>query len=209
MGPKAGDIQPEAGYGLILVLPGGPGDDSFRGWVRERYDDWVDRGYVFAQLVSKHWQPNPPIIWPTEASPLDGMKFGTEEFVEEVVADVAERVELDRSRIFTVSWSSSGPACYHIASRKKTSVTGSLIAMSIYRRDLLDSTKHLKKRPFFLLHSPTDAKCPLRMAEDGRDALRKYKAVVEWSTYEGGHGWAGDSVEQARHALRWLADQQE
>lgn len=209
MGPKAADTEPEEGWGLILVLPGGPGGADFHGWVRERYDDWVDRGYVMAQLVSKHWRPSPPIVWPTEKSPLEEMEFTTEEFVDQVVEAVAEQVKLDRRRVFTVSWSSSGPACYVVASRKKTPVTGSLIVMSVFRRELLDSTKALRGRPFFLLHSPSDAKCPLRLAEQGRDALLKHRAEVEWRTYEGGHGWAGDSIQQTREGLRWLHDRQD
>ena len=105
------------------------------------------------------------------------------------------------------SRSSSGPACYRIASLKKTLVTGQLIAMSVFHKDRMESLKSTKGRPFFILHSPEDRTCPLKLAEQARDTLRKKGAKVEWATYAGGHGWGGDSEDLARRALHWLDEQ--
>jgi predicted esterase len=135
------------------------------------------------------------------------MRFTTEEFVAAVVEEAAKHVKVDRRRVLTVSWSSSGPACYRIASLADTPVTGSLVAMSVWKPDQMEPLAQTRSRPFFLLHAPDDATCPFADAERARDALRKAGAKVEFATYEGGHGWAGESEEQARRGLRWLAEQ--
>lgn len=205
-GPKAGDSEPAAGWGLVLVLPGGDGSAEFREWVRERYDDWADAGVVFAQLVAPKWTPGQEIVWPTAASKVPEAKFTTEEFVESVVEDVGGRLKVDPKRVVTVSWSSSGPACHRIASLAKTRVTGSLIAMSVFRRSDLEDLSNVKGRPVFLLHAPGDRRCPFRLAEEARDTLTKAGAKVRFETYEGDHGWGGDSVELARKGLLWLLD---
>lgn len=70
----------------------------------------------------------------------------------------------------------------------------------------LDPLVNAKGRPLFLLHSPTDKQCHIEEAEAGRDAAKKAGLDVEWATYEGGHGWAGESETIARRAIRWLAD---
>ncbi len=204
-GPKPLDVEPEKGYGVVLVLPGGDGGEGFREWVRERYDDWVDAGWVFAQPVAPVWVPDQTPVWPTATSPLKGAAFTTEDFVAAVVDEVGTQVRIDRRRVLAVSWSSSGPACWRLLSTKASPIAGHLIAMSVFHPKELEPLSSAKGRPLFLLHSPTDDRCPIAMAERGRDAARKAGLEVEWATYEGGHGWAGDSETIARRALRWLA----
>ena len=205
LGPKPLDVEPEKGYGVVLVLPGGDGGEGFRDFVREHYDDWVDAGWVFAQPVAPAWVPDQNPVWPTEASPLPGAAFTTEDFVAAVLDEVGKQVRIDRRRVLAVSWSSSGPACWRMLSTKASPVAGHLIAMSVFHPKDLEPLSNAKGRPLFLLHSPTDDRCPIAMAEKGRDAARKGGLEVEWATYEGGHGWSGDSETIARRALRWLA----
>jgi len=205
LGPKPLDVEPEKGYGVVLVLPGGDGGEGFRGFVRERYDDWVDAGWVFAQPVAPAWVPDQTPVWPTKTSPLAGAAFSTEVFVAAVVDAIATHVRIDRRRVLAVSWSSSGPACWRMLSTKESPIAGHLIAMSVFHPKELEPLANAKGRPLFLLHSPTDERCPIAMAERGRDAARKAGLEVEWATYEGGHGWGGDSETIARRALRWLA----
>lgn len=199
-GPKAGDAEPADGFGLVLVLPGGDGSAEFRDWIRERYEPWVDASWVWAGLVAPKWSASQEIIWPGAASKVEDMKFTTEDFVAAVVEECAKTVKIDRRRVVAVGWSSSGPALWRMAARKETPVTGFLIAMSVFHPDELDSLANAKGRPVFLLHSPEDDRCPLRLAEQGRDALKKAGAKVGWATYEGGHGWAGESEDHARRA---------
>ncbi len=205
LGPKPLDPAPEAGYGVVLVLPGGDGGAGFRDFVREAYADWVDAGWVFAQLVAPVWVPDQSPVWPTEASPLPGAAFSTEAFVAAVVDEVGTQVRIDRRRVLAVSWSSSGPACWRLLTTKAAPVTGHLIAMSVFHPDELEPFSNAKGRPLFLLHSPSDRTCPLRLAEQGRDAARRAGIEVEWATYEGGHGWEGESPRLARRGLQWLA----
>lgn len=205
LGPKPLDVEPEQGYGVVLVLPGGDGGEGARGFVRGHYDDWVDAGWVFAQPVAPAWVPDQNPVWPTAGSPLAGAAFTTEDFVAAVLDEVGKQVRIDRRRVLAVSWSSSGPACWRMLTTKASPVTGHLIAMSVFHPRELEPLGNGKGRPLFLLHSPTDVKCKIRMAEEGRDAARKAGLEVEWATYEGGHGWGGDSEEVARGALRWLA----
>lgn len=204
-GPKAGDVEPPLGWGVVLVLPGGDGSDKFRKWVRDHYEDWVDAGWVWAQLVAPRWSQDQEIVWPTEKSKVAQMKFTTEEFVAAAVEEIATQTKVDRRRIVAISWSSSGPACWRMLTEKGSPVTAHLIAMSVYKPAELEPLANGKGRPLFLLHSPTDDTCPIAIAEKGRNAARKAGLDVEWATYEGGHGWGGESEDEARRALRWLA----
>ena len=144
------------------------------------------------------------LAYPQMRAAADGVRHNR--FVESVVQDVSGRMKIDPRRIVTVSWSSSGPACHRIGSLAKTSVTGSLIAMSVFRKSDLEAVRNVKGRPVFLLHSPGDKTCPYRMAEEARDTLTKAGANVRFETYEGDHGWGGDSVGLARQGLLWLLD---
>jgi hypothetical protein len=67
----------------------------------------VPAGYLVAQPVAIQWQDDQEIVWPTAKVKADGMKFTTEEFIDSVIDDVSVRHKLDKSHIFTLSWSSS------------------------------------------------------------------------------------------------------
>jgi predicted esterase len=114
-------------------------------------------------------------------------------------------MKLDPGYIFTLSWSSSGTLAYTLALAKKTRVTGSFISMSIYKPSILPPLKPATGRRFYILHSPDDKVCPPRMAEQARDELTKAGAVVQYATYEGGHGWHGDVFGEIRKGVDWLA----
>ena len=91
---------------------------------------------MLAQPVAVKWNERQQIVWPTGKNRVEGMKFSTEEFVDAVIKDVAGKHELDPERIFTLSWSSSGPAAYAVSLTSKR-VTGSFIAMSVFKSDFL------------------------------------------------------------------------
>ena len=131
------------------------------------------------------------------------MKFGTEEFVAAVVKDVAKRQPIDRGRVFTLAWSSSGPAAY-AASLSSDRITGSFIAMSVFKPGLLPPLEKAKGHAYFLYHSPDDRVCPFRMAEQAARDLKKSGATVTLATYDGGHGWRGGLYDQMREGLQWL-----
>lgn len=204
-GPRKDEKEPKNGFGVLVVLPGGDGGASFHPFVKRIHENAVPRGFLVVQPVAVKWRQDQQIVWPTAASKVDGMKFSTEEFVEELLEMLAKSRKIDASRVFTLSWSSSGPAAYQLSVRKKGLVKGSLVAMSVFRAKELD-LERAKDHPYYILHSPEDQTCPLRLAEEARDTLWKHGAKVAFATYAGGHGWKGDVFGNIRTGLEWLLD---
>jgi predicted esterase len=195
--------SPETEQGLLIVLPGGDGSAEFHPFVKRIYKNAVPPGYVLAQPIAVQWTDKQPIVWPTEKNPVTGMKFSTEDFVAAVIEDVRKQQKVDPKRIFTLTWSSSGPAAYTTSLAGK-GVTGSFVAMSVFKPDFLPPLEGAKGHRFFLYHSPDDRVCPFRMAQQAAKDLEKHGAVVKLVTYEGGHGWRGDVFGQIREGLQWL-----
>jgi RNA polymerase sigma factor (sigma-70 family) len=195
---------PEGGHGLVVVLPGGAGGADFNPFVRRIWKNGLPDGYLVAQPVAVKWTPQQEVVWPTKKLPAEKMKFGTEEFVAAVVKDVAKRQPIDRGRVFTLAWSSSGPAAYAVSLEKASPVTGSFIAMSVFKPNLLPELTNARGRAYFLHHAKEDRVCPYRFAEQARDALTGAGARVELQTYEGGHGWRGDVYGDIRTGIEWL-----
>jgi predicted esterase len=203
-GPGKGAKAPAAGYGLVVVLPGGEGGADFRPFVGDISKKAMPKGYLVAQSVAVKWTAEQEITWPTKKDPAAKMKFSTEEFVEAIIKDVGKKHKLDPKRVFTLSWSSGGPAAYAISLSGKTAVKGSLIAMSVFVPRKLPPLKNAKGQVYYLLHSPTDNVCRVFFARWARNALRQNKARVTLETYEGGHGWHGDYFGNMRKGIRWL-----
>ena len=194
-----------AGHRLLLVLPGGDGGPDFQPFVKRIYQNALPDGYLVAQLIAPKWDARQfeQIVWPTEKSRYPAMKFSTEVFVNSVVADIESRHGLDTNRIFTLAWSSGGPAAYALSLDPQTRVTGSFIAMSVFNSGQLPPLAAARGRAYFLLHSPTDF-IPMSMPEQAREALGSNGAQVRLQTYEGGHGWHGDVLGNIRAGVEWL-----
>ena len=202
IGPVEGTQPPDSGFGLIVVMPGGDGSADFHAFVKRIYKHAVPDGYLIAQPVAVKWSPRQQIVWPIAANPVRGMKFTTEEFVAAVIEDVSQRQKIDPARVFTLTWSSSGPAAYAIALNDEK-VRGSLIAMSVFRTTGLP-LENAKDRLFYLYHSPEDRVCPYRMAQQAERVLKMNGAKVELATYSGGHGWRGPLYQDIHAGLEWL-----
>jgi predicted esterase len=194
---------PKKGYGLLVVLPGGDGSADFHPFIKRIYKNSVPEGYLLAQPVAVKWTEDQEIIWPTNKNRVEGMKFSTEEFIDAVIKDVAGKYKLDPERAFTLTWSSSGPAAY-AASLSSSKITGSFIAMSVFKPDLLPPLEKAKGHAYFLYHSPDDDVCPFEMAEQAAKELEKGGATVKLATYEGGHGWKGNLYDDIREGVEWL-----
>src|SRR5262249_6074501 len=160
--------------------------------------------YVAAQPVAVKWTADQQIVWPTKTNPVTGMKFSTEEFIDAVIEDVAKKHKLDRTKVFTLSWSSSGPAAYATSLQEKRGVTGSFIAMSVFNPKFLPPLKGANGHAYYLYHSPQDRACPYRMAEQAKTSLAENGAKVHLETYEGGHGWRGDLYTDIHDGVEWL-----
>lgn len=206
IGPHEGATEPPKGFGLLVVLPGGDGSADFLPFVKRIYKNAVPDGYLVAQPVAVKWTGEQQIVWPTAKNRVPGMKFTTEELVEAVIEDVRKKRKMDPERVLTLSWSSSGPAAYAVSLTSKN-VTGSFIAMSVFKPDLLPPLEKAKGRGYYLYHSPDDPVCPFRMAEQATGDLEKRGAKVKLTTYEGGHGWRGALYDRIREGLKWLEEQ--
>lgn len=205
IGPKT-EKAPAKGYRLLLVMPGGDGSADFHPFVKRIAQHATGDDCLVAQLVAPQWdeEQSNRVVWPTAHSKYKGMKFSTEDFVAAVITDVESKHELDPQSIFTLSWSSSGPAAYAVSLDPNSRVTGSLVAMSVFKKNDLPPLQQAKGHAYYILHSEQDRVCPFRMAKDAAETLEKAKAKVEFATYEGGHGWHGDVYGHMRKGLEWL-----
>ncbi|HEY5909978.1 MAG TPA: protein kinase, partial [Verrucomicrobiae bacterium] len=208
IGPKPGDAPPTNGYSLLLVLPGGDGGSGFVTFVKRIYLHAVPAHYIVAELIAPRWDEAQAeqIVWPTETSPYPGMKFSTEAFVHSVIGEIEKQYRLDSRRVFTLSWSSGGPAGYAASLCRGTRVTGSLIAMSVFRPLSFPDLKSASGQAYFLLHSADDALVPIDMARNAQHSLTLNGAQATLETYPGGHGWRGDIYGNINAGIRWLEE---
>lgn len=196
---------PKRGFKLMVVLPGGDGGPDFNPFVRRIWRSALDETYLVAQVVAPRWSEDQGerLVWPTLKNPWPGAEFTTEELIDAVIADVEQRHELDLDHVFTLSWSSGGPAAYAYSLWDDTRCTGSLIAMSVFEPDQLPSLKAARREAYYLLHSPEDF-IPIEMAREAEEALKKKGAEVQLVEYAGGHGWHGDVFGMLADGADWL-----
>ncbi len=207
MGPSDLAAVPKAGLRLLLVLPGGGGGADFNPFVKRIYSNAVPDGYLVAQLVAPKWSPKQAqaIVWPTKKNPWPQAKFATERFVDAVIDDISKRYRIDPRYVFTLSWSSGGPAAYAASLDQDTRVRGSLVAMSVFKAAQLPTLERAAGRKYYILHSPQDF-IPMRFPEAARDQLAAHGATTKLVTYEGGHGWHGDVFGLIRKGLEWMEE---
>jgi predicted esterase len=203
IGPAKGAKAPAGGWGLVVVMPGGPGTADFHPFVKRIYKNAIPDGYLVAQPVAVKWADGQKIVWPTAADKVEGAKFTTEEFVAAVIDEVAAKHKLDPAKVFTLSWSSSGPAAYPV-SLTNPKVRGSFVAMSVFHPDRLPALEKAKGHAYYLYHSPDDRVCPYRDAERAEKDLGKAGAKVKLAAYDGGHGWRGPLYDDIRDGIGWL-----
>ena len=204
-GPAPGAKAPKKGWKVLVVLPGGNGSAEFAPFVGRIRANALGEDWLVVQPVAPVWSEDQAQsnVWPTKRNPWPKMKFSCEELFAEVLADVRKKHKTDKRFLYTLAWSSSGSLAYSLALDPKSPVTGSFIAMSVYKPDLLPSRKHAKGHSFYLLHSPEDF-IPIRMARQARDELTAKGARVELVEYAGGHGWHGDVYGLQRAGFAWL-----
>ncbi|TKJ34616.1 MAG: hypothetical protein CEE38_17240 [Planctomycetes bacterium B3_Pla] len=197
---------PNGRYKLLVVLPGGDGSEAFHPFVKRIYKYGLPRGYLLAQIVAVRWIPNQQIVWPQKKNKVPKMNFSTEEFIESVIADIKRQYKIDGKHVFTLSWSSGGPAAYAASLQPEKSVTGSYVAMSVFNKKYLPPLTNAKGYSYYIEHSPDDRVCPFWMAERAKKELAEAGATVNLSTYKGGHGWRGNMYERIRKGTMWLEE---
>lgn len=201
---------PANGFRLLLVLPGGDGSAEFHPFVTNIHKNALPEEFLIAQLVAPQWSKDQAKhnVWPIKSSQQVDAKFFTEEFIEAVINDVTSKCKIDPRFIFTLAWSSSGPAAYAASLSEKSQITGSFVAMSVFKPNDLPDLANAKGKAFYILHSPQDF-IAMRFPEAARDQLAANGAITKLTTYEGGHGWKGDVVATIRTGIEWLQKQQE
>jgi predicted esterase len=204
IGPKEGAKEAKEGFGLLVVLPGGDGSREFHNFVKRIYDQALGSDWVAAQPVAIPWARSKDVVWPTKKTPGRGAVPSTEEFVEEVIADVAGRVKVDPARVFLLAWSSSGPPAYSLSLEKTKSVTGFYITMSVFRKDQLPPLAEARGEAYYIEHSTGDKVCPFALAKEAEKLLGAAGARVKFATYDGGHGWVGAVYDRVREGISWL-----
>jgi predicted esterase len=197
---------PATGWRTLFVLPGGPGNAEFHPFVTNITKNALPETYQVVQLVAPVWNPQQAEqnVWPMEKAA--GIKFTTADFFQAVRDEVAKAHKIDPAYCFTITWSSSGINGYALPLLPKTGITGSFVAMSVFKPDTLGRLNAAKGHPYFIYHSPQDF-IPLKHAETARDTLTKAGAVVQLQTYEGGHGWHGNVFAEIRKGIDWLEQQ--
>lgn len=194
---------PEGGYRVLVVLPGGDGSIDFHPFVKRIQLNCLADRYIVAELVAPRFGSS-QTVWPTKGSPVAGMKFGTEEFIESVITEVKKNYKVNSKYVFTLGWSSSGPPLYVHMTSKPRSTTGAFVAMSVYHPSEMGPLDSLRGFPVYILHSPDDKVCPIILAEQARGALSAAGATVGYATYPGGHGWSGDVYGNISAGIQFL-----
>jgi len=201
---------PEEGYRLLIVLPGGDGSSDFHWFAQRIAKNALPSGYLVAELVSVAWTPEQArqVVWPKVADKLPRVGFPTEEFVDAVITDITRTRKVDPRFVFTLGWSSGGPPVYSTSLRPGTRVTGSFVAMSVFRPGQLPPLENARGHAYYLYHSQDDQLCPFRMAEEAARKLQTNGATVKLATYDGGHGWRGRVYDDIRAGIEWLQNAQ-
>ncbi len=195
----------EEGLKLLLILPGGDGSEDFQAWCRRIHKNAAPRGYAMAQLIAPVWSKDENrVVWPTKKLNPDDASFTTEQFISEVVKDIGKHVTINDRYVFTLGWSSGGPPLYSAALQPKTPVTGTFVAMSVFKPQLLPKLSAAKGHAFYLLHSPQDWIKIDQHARVAEKQLGNAGASVKLQTYSGGHGWRDDPFGNIRSGLDWL-----
>jgi predicted esterase len=206
IGPVEGAKRPSGGHPLLVILPGGDGGEGFGPFCRRILKHACPKGWVAAQVIAPKWSEEQRIVWPTEQLEVEGMEFSTADLVDAVIEDASEWTKIDDDEIHVLGWSSSGPAIWELSARKKTPVKRYFIAMSVFKKDRLPSRPPTRGRSWYLLHSPNDRVCPIRLAREGEAWLEKANARVKFQEYAGGHGWRGNVYGMIREGLDWLGE---
>lgn len=200
--------SPTGGFKVLIVMPGGDGGADFQPFVTNIWKNSLGPDWLVAQLVAPQWsqQQAKTIVWPTAKSTRPEVQFITEQFVASVFEDVKAKAPVNAKFVFSLSWSSGGPAAYAVSVMENTPITGTFVAMSVFKPDLLPDLSRAKGKPYYILHSPQDF-IPMSFPEAARDRLAEHGGITTLQTYEGGHGWRGDVFKTIRTGVRWLEEQ--
>ncbi len=201
--------QPVDKYGLVVIVPGGPGTADFLPFganVLTRHA--IPEDFLVAQLVAPQWRlGDDRIVWPSHVFPDDKAEFTTEAFIAAVIDEVGTTERIDPRFVFTLGWSSSGHVLYS-ASTRVPKVRGSIVAMSRFLPARSVETDKVKGKAYYLYHSPDDRVCRFTEAELAVKTLKQHGAEAKLVSYKGGHGWQPFTfyADRIKEGILWLRD---
>lgn len=204
--PDTTETAPAEGYRLLVVLPGGAGQDDFNPFIRRIHKRALGPRYIIVQLIAPQWddRQKEEIVWPTRTDSWPAMRFATEDLIRTTIQDVSARFPVDPRHIYALGWASGGPAVYAAALQGDVPLRGVFVAMSAFDPIWLPSFNAAKGKAFFLLHPKDAPVVPFTMAEQAAATLTQYGATVETVGYTGGYGWSGDVYAQIRRGIGFL-----
>ncbi len=88
-----------------------------------------------------------------------------------VLKDVQSQHSVASNGLFTLSWSSGGPAAYAVSLNARCQIAGSFVAMSVFKPEQLPDLGATRGKSYHLLQSPKDF-IPFRMVAQGIQAYR-------------------------------------
>lgn len=196
-------------YGLLLVLPGGPGSAEFLPLCANGIAKYgVPEDFAVAQLVAPVWDAAEAkmLVWPGAALPSTRAKFTSERFIDAVIDDVGARLPVKAGRVFTLGWSSSGHVLYSSALTNPR-IGGSFIAMARFYPAAMAQAEKARGKRFYFWHSPDDPICPYGEAEMAAKFLEEKGALTVLRSYKGGHGWVPNTfwADRIREAVEWFS----
>lgn len=201
--------ESKSGNALLVVLPGGDGSAEFHPFVSNIHANSLPKDFALAQPTAKKWTPAQQIVWPIANSKVKKMQYTSEELIEAVVEDVGIKTKLNPKRVYVLAWSSGGPAAYAALLQKNTSLSGGLLAMSVFKPNQLPELTNGKGRSFYILHSPSDRTCPFSLAKNANVMLSDVDVRNTLVEYRGGHGWHGDIFGDIEKGVQWLEQSEE
>ena len=195
-------------YGLLVVLPGGPGNADFLPFCANIIAGaGTPKDFIVAELVAPVWGKvdDSTIIWPGKAFPGKEARFTSEDFLDAVIGDVSAHDRIHDGWVFTLGWSSSGHVLYS-SSFENPKVHGSFIAMSRFQAAWFEHPASAKGKRYYFWHSPDDAVCPYAEAGAAASFLAKLGASTVFKSYRGGHGWVPNTfyADRIREAIEWF-----
>ncbi|MCZ6837514.1 MAG: hypothetical protein O7G85_17190, partial [Planctomycetota bacterium] len=196
---------PEAGAGLLVVLPGGDGSIDFAPFVQDTIRSAAGPDFVILQMIAPPITPmfKNAMVWPLAHLPDARIPFTMEPVILAAVNVARIEHRIDPNRIWVMGWSSGGPAAYELVLMPDSPFSGALVAMSIFMPNLLSPLNGAKDKSFYVLHSPQDF-IAMRFPEAASSQLHEAGARTTLVEYEGGHGWHGDVATKIRAAITWL-----
>jgi predicted esterase len=195
-------------YGLLLVLPGGPGSADFLPFCANVLTlAGTPKDFIVAELVAPVWSSTQAQnnVWPSNAFPSRSAKFTSEQFIDAVIDDVGKQYKIHPGWIFNLGWSSSGHVIYSSSFENKK-IRGSFVAMSRFVPKMFAHPEKAKGKRYYFWHSPDDPICPYAESKAAAALLTKYGASTIHKSYKGGHGWIpftfyGDRIGEA---IEWF-----